>query len=263
MSGTGTSSSWSSLSHWCVRTTTCSPAEHVCCQCGSVTGLRTVTSWSPPAGPLSPADHQVSLYPWVALQSERGERLPGEPPRAPFLHRPRADRGVESLRIGVPVQDRPLHPPVAAFDGDVGEFGQQRPPVSSPARGRADEQVLQVDAVPAEPGGEGPEPQREADDVTGRLLLGDQAEDGGFRREQGGVQLFGRGLSLLRLPFVGGQLHDELDEDGDVVDGGRADHRYSLSSCSWVTATTTAQHESRPLAGPALETCWCRTVTAS
>ena len=82
-------------------------------------------------------------------------------------HRHRAERAVEPKRRLVPVEHPPFEPREALGPAAPGELPQQRLADPWRAEGRADEQVLEVDAVAAAEGREVVEPQRE----SGRLAV--------------------------------------------------------------------------------------------
>src|SRR5262249_20154357 len=91
-------------------------------------------------------------------------------PRRPLVEWCSAERSVEALCRFVPVEHGPLH---ATLRADAQRL-EQRPAVAVAPGVRFDEQVLEPDAGPADPRREGPEPQREADDLP-VVVLSDEA----------------------------------------------------------------------------------------
>src|SRR5690606_35054433 len=116
---------------------------------------------------------------------------------------------------------------------------------------RADEEVLQVDAVPAGPGGEVDEPQGEPDRLAG--VLGDVREDRRVLAEQGLRQVLLGGLHRVRLALVDGQVADEPQDGGDVVRACGADHgaprRVGAVGPTLSTGYDAAPARGRPLRG--------------
>src|SRR5690606_2351518 len=88
-----------------------------------------------------------------------------------------SERLVETNRGRVPVEHRPLEPSAAPLDGEPRHRLQEGLPVTVAALLGEHEQILQVDAGLAEPGGVGREEEREAHGAA--LDLTEQALEGG------------------------------------------------------------------------------------
>src|SRR5579875_147867 len=161
----------------------------------------------------------------------------GEPPDGPFVHRPGAERGVELDGRGVPVQDAPFQPRVAAVHADPGELGQQGLALPPAASLGFDVEVFQVDAVLAGPRRIVQEPQGEPGHaaVPGRpaghpgRLGGHMGEHRRVRPEQGRAQVvLGRRDHVERL-LVLGQVADEAVDDRHITGMGGPDHAVKIS----------------------------------
>ena len=94
-------------------------------------------------------------------------------------------------------------------------------PMPLAAEGRADEEILEIDAVPAAKGREAVEPEREARWLA--LPFGDVAEDARVRPEQRRGDHRLRGVDLVREPLVLRELADEGEDERGVGRGGGAD----------------------------------------
>ena len=155
----------------------------------------------------------------------------GQAVHRPAVHPNRAEADVEVDGRRVPVEHRPLQPAVPSLDAAPRQRGQQGLAVAlAPARGRH-VQVLEVDAVAAEPGREAEEPDGQAHDVA--LHLGHVAEDRRLRAEEHVVELRLGGHRLLGRPLVLGQLPHELNERGHVSGQGGPDHAPTLEAPPW------------------------------
>ena len=91
------------------------------------------------------------------------QRRAVETPGRPRIELPTAVRLVEAMGRLVPVEDGPLDPPISALVRDRDERVEQLAAIPLTPELRADVQVLDVEAVPARPGRERAEPQRETD----------------------------------------------------------------------------------------------------
>ena len=76
-----------------------------------------------------------------------------ETERRPIIHRLRADLLVEGNCQLVPVEDRPVYSPAIPIHCDSSKRAKQREAHSVLSRRRPDEEILQVNAAFAEPGG--------------------------------------------------------------------------------------------------------------
>src|SRR5471030_3335544 len=81
------------------------------------------------------------------------QRLARDPEQPPLLHAHRAQALVEADRRLVPVEDHPLEAPALALVGDAREGKQKCPAAASAAMRGLHEQVLEVEALPAEESG--------------------------------------------------------------------------------------------------------------
>ena len=107
----------------------------------------------------------------ISRAGQLGQLRTGHPVGRPLALRPAADGLVERDRIGIPVQHRPGQPGVAVVHAFFGQRGQQPAGQAETAKVRPHEQVFQVDARDAVPGGEVEEPQRHRGDFA--VHLGD------------------------------------------------------------------------------------------
>src|SRR6266704_2628465 len=197
------------------------------CNCGFFGDAESVASLSGIAKNLLP--YWLTRFDGHPLAGvEPLERGAGEAEDGPLVPRRRAVRAVEVDRGRVPVQHAPFQPAVAALDADAGQLGQQGFAETLAAALRPYVEVLEVDAVAAQPGREAQEPQRE----TGHLALdhGDVGEHRGLVTEQGALQQLGSQLDLVGGPLVGRQITHELHHRRHVLHRGAADYRHLPSS---------------------------------
>src|SRR2546423_13553202 len=107
-----------------------------------------------------------------------------------------ADGFVKGYGRLVPIEDGPFQPTVVSFDCDLRKRLQQASAEPEPAVLGLDVEVLEIDAVYADPGGEVEEPQRHTDDHAVHLC--DMAERGRRRTEQRVGPQRWRELHLIR-----------------------------------------------------------------
>src|SRR5258708_29559952 len=79
------------------------------------------------------------------FSAKRGERFAREPVDGPLGVGPGSQPLIESDRLTVPVEHRPLEPATPALDRQAGQLLEQRTPDAVAATLRNHEQVLEVD----------------------------------------------------------------------------------------------------------------------
>jgi putative RNA 2'-phosphotransferase len=162
------------------------------------------------------------------------ERIPSEPVRRPLVLRKRTERLVESDRRLVPIEHLPLDPTVPARHRDPSQLSKQRPPMAAAAPIRPDIEVFEIDAVPAKPGGEGQEPQGEADRLTSLVVHGQIRENRRRWAEERFLQLFLSRHGLLRSTLILSQLADHRENFGDIGRRSGSDHQLSVLREWWI-----------------------------
>ena len=137
---------------------------------------------------------------------------------------------VEADGGGVPFEDVPLQAVAAFFDGDGGDAGEQRFADSLAAVLGADEEVFDVDAGVAAPGGVVVEVEGEAggDVVAGLLQVGDEAVEAWGGAEAVAEEVGFGGVDGVGFALVGGEVADEGEDLGDVGGGGGADGEHGV-----------------------------------
>src|SRR5258706_15216881 len=103
------------------------------------------------------------------LVGELRERRTREALDDPLLHRRGTEARVEPDRRLVPVEHGPLEAPVVPLDSDPRERRHQRTADAASARDRPHEQILEIEAGPAEERRVALEEQRESDGLATEL----------------------------------------------------------------------------------------------
>src|SRR5205814_3844737 len=86
---------------------------------------------------------------WLSSREAR-DVVAGEAEDAPLIQRLRPEAPVESDRGLVPVQDRPFHAPAVALDRHLREIDEQRAADAAAAPLGYDEEILEIQAAPAQ-----------------------------------------------------------------------------------------------------------------
>lgn len=120
----------------------------------------------------------------------------------------------------VPVEDVPLKA-IAAFEGDGGEAAEEGFGDAFATELGADEEVFEMDASVAAPGGIEGEVEGEGGGLV--VPLGDEAGEDFLRAETVAEEVGFGGDDGVRLALVGGEVADEGEDLGDVGGGGGAD----------------------------------------
>ncbi len=131
----------------------------------------------------------------------------------------------------VPVEDVPLEA-VAVLEGYGGEVAEEGFGDSSAAELGADEEVFEVDAGVAAPGGVEGEVEGEGGGLGYSVFgpLGDEAGEDFLRAEAVAEEVGFGGYDGVGLALVGGEVADEGEDLGDVVGCGGADME-QVGSC--------------------------------
>src|SRR5581483_1775055 len=159
--------------------------------------------------------------------SERFERFAAHSHVAPLIQKlgPHGRVEVDSRRI--PVQNLPLQTLAALLDGDCRHLLQQRLADAAAAQFRLYEEIFQVNARPAHPGGVVVEIERKAGRSS--VVLGNQAFIKGVRAETVAQQPLFRGGNCVRRPLIRGQGADKGKNLFYVCRCGRANRRSHAS----------------------------------
>jgi len=167
--------------------------------------------------------------------AELAERGAGHPPDRPLVLRGRAERAIEAVRRGVPVEHPPLEARIAPLNRDAREPLEQHPAETEAAVLRAHEEVLQPDPVTHLPRREGDEPDGDPADrprgggVVSRARvgahLGDVAPDLRVVAEEVSAQVSDAALDRVGLSFVCRERLDELVDRGNIGGDCRANPR--------------------------------------
>ena len=147
--------------------------------------------------------------------------LAGEAHDAPVGGHLRAHLVVEVDGVLVPVEDVPLEAVAALDDGDGGDLVKESFADAFAAEGGLDEEVFEVDAVVALPGGVVVEVEGEAGRCT--LPLGEEDVEAGDGTEAVAVEVGGGGEDGVGLALVDGELANKGEDGGDVLGGGEPD----------------------------------------
>ena len=143
---------------------------------------------------------------------EAGEGGAAEPVDGPLVEGFGAEGAVEVEGGLVPVEDGPLEAAAAPLLGEAGDVDEEGAADAAAPELRADEYILEVDTGAAGPGREA----REVDGVGGGGAgeVGDQGLGGGPGTEEGGAQGVDVGGYGIGLALVGGELADQIEEEG-------------------------------------------------
>jgi hypothetical protein len=132
----------------------------------------------------------------------------------------------------VPVEDVPLEA-VTALEGDGGETGEEGLGYASASEFGADEEVFEVDAGVAAPGGV--EGEVEGHSCRDAVPLGNQALEDGARAEAVAEEVGFGGDGGFRGALVFGEFADEGEHFGSVGGGGFSDSEHGcwlfVASC--------------------------------
>ena len=157
----------------------------------------------------------------LAAFGEGAEFLAGEAHNAPVGGHLGAHLIVEVDGVFVPVEDVPLQAGAAFNDGDGGDLAKEGFADALVAEGGVDEEVFEVDAVVALPGGVVVEVEGEAGGDA--FPLGEEDVKAGDGAEAVAVEVGGGGEDGVGLALVDGELADEGEDGGDVLGGGEPD----------------------------------------
>jgi len=160
---------------------------------------------------MAEGDRWEVYVPYESAFGERGQRRTRHALHAPLIHAPRADLAVEGDRGLVPVQHLPLHAHPATRDADGGAVPEEGLADALAAMRGLDEDILDIQPMPA---GEGAE-VREPDALAHRpaLDLGQHAEHRGVRAEEGGAEIGLRPHGLVQQLLI---LRECLDQPEDL-----------------------------------------------
>ncbi len=153
-----------------------------------------------------------------------------DPHDAPLVEKLRAQPLVKVDGGLVPGQNVPLQPDAALLRGARGHPRQQRFADTLPAEPGQHEQIFQVDAGAAPPGGVVVEVEGKA----GRFAVrgfGDQALEAGVLAEAVAQQVGLGGLNCVGLPLISGESADQIQNQRNVGGSSSADrvHRQNFS----------------------------------
>ncbi len=152
---------------------------------------------------------------------ELAELLAGDAHDAPVGGHLCAHLVVEVDGVGVPVEDVPLEAGAAFDDGYASDLSEEGFADAFAAVYGIDEEIFEVNAVVALPGGVVVEVEGEAG--GGALPFGDENVEAGDGTEAVAVEVRSGGEDGLGLALVDGELVDEGEDGGDVFGGREAD----------------------------------------
>ena len=131
------------------------------------------------------------------------KRLAADAHVAPFVEELGAHGVVEVDGRRIPVENLPLQAQATLLDGDCGYLLEQRLADAEAAELRMDEQILEIDSRPAQPGGVVEEIEGKAGGLA--VVVGDQAGIEGVGAKAIAQQAFLGGGNRIRFPLEGGQ----------------------------------------------------------
>ncbi len=162
--------------------------------------------------------HRAEL---VAAFGEGAELIAGDAHDAPVGGHLGAHPVIKVDGVLVPVEYVPLEAGAAFDDGDAGNLGEEGFADAFAAKGWVDEEVFEVDAVMALPGGVVVEVEGEAGGLS--EPVGEEDVEAGDGAEAVAVEVGGGGEDGFGLTLVDGELVNEAKDGGDVASGGEAD----------------------------------------
>src|SRR5438034_4752148 len=162
------------------------------------------------------------------FSAKRLERLAGQPVERPLGVRPGAQALVETNRLLVPGEQRPLEPAAPALQGELGEMGEQRATDAVAAVVGKNEQVLEVEAGPSQECRESVKEEGETDRLS--VLLRHHCLRVRARAEETGIEQLLRQDHLVLQLLEARQLPDQAGNQRDVRPFGGADSKRHLTS---------------------------------